>query len=144
MGRYPVGVGAVFGREVVDVSKPHYKVTVRRDPEDARYWLVNLVDEPGAHTFGRSLAEAKRNAVEMVALWTELEPEAFDIDWDVRLGKLAPTVKRARTAMAHAEEDQRRRDEAVRALTGAGVSYRDVGELLGLSFQRVAQIAKAS
>lgn len=126
------------------MSEPRYKVTVRRDPEDPRYWLVNVVDEPGAHTFGRSLAEAKRNAVEMVALWTELEPEAFDIDWDIRLGKLATAVKRARTAMAHAEEDQRRRDEAVRALTAAGVSYRDVGELLGLSFQRVAQIAKTS
>jgi len=132
------------GREVVAVSRPSYEVTVRRDPEDARYWLVDLVDEPGAHTFGRSLAEAKRNAVEMVALWFELEAEDFELDWDIRLGKLAPVVKRARTAMAHAEEDQRRRDEAVRALTGAGVSYRDVAELLGLSFQRVAQIAKAS
>ena len=126
------------------MTKPRYEVTVRRDPEDARYWLVDLVDEAGAHTFGRSLAEAKRKAAEMVALWSELEPEAFELDWDIRLGKLAPVVKRARTAMAHAEEDQRRRDEAIRALTGAGVSYRDIGELLGLSFQRVAQIAKAS
>ncbi|MDQ1394091.1 MAG: hypothetical protein QOF30_3068 [Acidimicrobiaceae bacterium] len=78
------------------------------------------------------------------ALSYELEPDAFDIDWDIELGKLAAAVKRARTAMAHAEQDQRRRDEAVRALTGAGVSYRDVGELLGLSFQRVAQIAKTA
>lgn len=83
-------------------------------------------------------------AVAEIALWTELEPEAFEIDWDLQLGPLANTVKRARAAMAHAEEDRRRRDEAVRALTEAGVSYRDVGELLGLSFQRVAQIAKAS
>ena len=34
--------------------------------------------------------------------------------------------------------------EAVRALTAAGVSYRDIAELLGLSHQRVAQIARAS
>ncbi|MGH9126331.1 MAG: hypothetical protein ACRDZ8_16630 [Acidimicrobiales bacterium] len=73
-----------------------------------------------------------------------MEPDAFDIEWDVQLGKLASVVKRARTAMVHADEDQRRRDDAVRALTNAGISYRDVGELLGLSFQRVAQIAKAS
>lgn len=126
------------------IRKPRFEVIVRRDPEDVGYWLVNLADEPGAHTFGRSLAEAKRNAVEVIALWYELEPEAFDIDWDLQLGALAPSVEQARAAMAHAEEDQRRRDEAIRALTGAGISYRDIGELLGLSFQRVAQIAKAS
>ena len=129
----------------MDVTKPRYKVTVRRDPDDARYWLVNVVDQPGAHTFGRSLGEAKRNAVEMVALWSALEPDAFDTDWDIQLpAEWASAVEQARVAMARAEEDQRRRDEAVRALTAAGVSYRDIAELLGLSFQRVAQIAKAS
>ena len=65
-------------------------------------WLVNAVGAPGAHTFGRSLAEAKRHAVEMVALWFELEPEQFDIDWDIRLGDLSGPVKQARAAMAHA------------------------------------------
>jgi hypothetical protein len=119
-------------------------VVVRRGPEDDRFWLVNVAGEPAAHTFGRSLAEAKRNAVEMVALWFDREPDTFDIDWDVRLGKLGRPVKDARAAIAHVEEDRRRRDEAVRALTAAGVSYRDIGELLGLSFQRVAQIVNAS
>jgi transposase len=46
--------------------------------------------------------------------------------------------------MAHAEADRERRDDAVRALTGAGLSYRDIAELLGLSHQRVAQISRAS
>jgi len=46
--------------------------------------------------------------------------------------------------MARAEEDQRRRDGAVRALTGAGVSYLHLGELSGLLCQQVAQIAQAS
>jgi hypothetical protein len=46
--------------------------------------------------------------------------------------------------MAHAEADRVRRDRAVKRLTEAGVSYRDVAELLGLSHQRMAQIAKAS
>jgi predicted RNase H-like HicB family nuclease len=124
--------------------KQHFKVTVRRDPEDRTAWLANVVGAPGAHTFGRSLTEAKRHAVEVVALWFELEPDRFDIDWDVRLGDLAGPVKQARTAMAHAEADRIRRDEAVRALTAAGISYRDIAELLGLSHQRVAQIARAS
>jgi predicted RNase H-like HicB family nuclease len=129
---------------MVGMSKKRFKVTVRRDPEDASYWLADVVGAAGAHTFGRSLSEAKRHAVEVVALWYELEPDRFDIDWDVRLGKLAQPVKQAKAAMAHAEADRERRDAAVRALSEAGVSYRDIAELLGLSHQRVAQIAKAS
>ena len=93
----------------MSVNQPRYEVTVRRDPDDARYWLVNVVDEQGAQTFGRSLAEAKRNAIEVIALWSDLEPEAFDVDWDIQLGSLADTVEKAREAMAHAEEDKRRR-----------------------------------
>lgn len=125
------------------MTKKHVKVTVRRDPED-RAWLVNVAGTPGAHTFGRSLAEAKRHGTEVVALWFELEPDQFEIDWDVRLGDLAIAVKQARAAMAHADADRLRRDDAVRALTQAGMSYRDIAELLGLSHQRVAQIARAS
>ena len=126
------------------MSNKQVKVTLRRDPDDDAVWLANVVGAPGAHTYGRSLAEAKRHAVEVVALWFELEPDHFDIQWDVHLGPIAAQVKRAREAMAHAEADRARRDQAVRALTQAGVSYRDIAELLGLSHQRVAQIAKAS
>ncbi len=142
LGRYPIDARAVFGREVVGMKR--FKVTIRHDPEDRTAWLVNVVGQPGAHTFGRSLAEAKRHGKEVVALWFDLEPDKFEIDWDVRLGVLAGSVKQARAAMAHAEADRHRRDEAVKTLTEAGVSYRDVAELLGLSHQRVAQIAKAS
>lgn len=126
------------------VGVKRVKVAIRRDPEEHSVWLVNVVGEPGALTFGRSLAEAKRHAVEVVALWFEMEPEQFEIDWDLHLGEIAKPVKEAKAAIAHAEEDRTRRDQAVRALTKLGVSYRDVAELLGLSHQRVAQIAKAS
>ena len=129
---------------MVAMTRKRFKVTVRRDPEDASYWLAEVVGVAGAHTFGRSLSEAKRHAVEVCALWYELEPDHFDVDWDVRLGNLAAPVKHAKAAMAHAEADRARRDAAVRALSDAGVSYRDIAELLGLSHQRVAHIAKAS
>lgn len=144
LGIDPGHADTLSRREVVGMTTKHIKVTVRRDPEDRTAWLVNVTGTPGAHTFGRSLREAKRHGIEMVALWFELEPDQFDIDWDVRLGDLAAPVKQARAAMAHAEADRARRDDAVRALTQAGMSYRDVAELLGLSHQRVAQIAQAS
>lgn len=129
---------------MVGVTQKQVKVTLQRDPEDNTAWLANVVGAPGAHTFGRSIAEAKRHAVEVVALWYELEPGQCDVTWDIRLGDLAKSVKQARVAMAHAEEDRLRRDDAVRMLNEAGVSYRDIAELLGLSHQRVAQIARAS
>ena len=120
------------------------KVVVRRDPEAANIWLAKIVNESGAHTFGRSLAEAKRRAVEMVALWHDIDPGDVLIEWDIRLGDLSRPVTQAKAAIAHAEADRERRDAAVRALTDAGLSYRDVAELLGLSHQRVAQITRAS
>jgi hypothetical protein len=120
------------------------KVVIRRDPDDRTTWLANITGVRGAHTFGRSLVEAKRHAIEMVALWYDVEPNEIVIDWDVRLGDLAKPLSQARSAIAHAEVDRARRDAAVRSLTEAGVSYRDVAELLGLSHQRVAQITRAS
>lgn len=126
------------------MSRREFKVVIRRDPEDRAIWLVNVVGEPGAHTFGRSLAQARRHAIEVVALWYDLEPGQFDVQYDVQLGSLSKSVTQARAAIAHAEGDRERRNAAVRALTDAGVSYRDVADLLGLSHQRVAQIAKAS
>lgn len=126
------------------MKRKQFKVIVRRDPGEDSAWLANVAGTPGAHTFGRSLAEAKRHGIEVVALWFELEPEQFEVEWDVRLGELSAPVKQARAAMAHAEADRARRDDAVRALTEAGMSYRDIAELLGLSHQRVAQIARAS
>jgi len=55
--------------------------------------------------------------------------------WTARNAHLRAVTGRGRAA---------RRDQAVKELTDAGISYRDVSELLGLSHQRVAQIAKAS
>lgn len=129
--------------EVVGMKKP-VKVVIRRDPDDDTAWLVNVAGARGAHTFGRSLAEAKRHAIEVVALWFDAEPDRFQIEWDIRLGELSRSVNQAKAAIAHAETDRERRDAAVRALTAAGISYRDIADLLGLSHQRIAQIARAS
>jgi len=62
----------------------------------------------------------------MVSLWSDLEADEFDFEWDIRLGDLARPVKQAKAAMTHADLDRSRRDEAIKRLTEAGVNYRDV------------------
>jgi predicted RNase H-like HicB family nuclease len=67
--------------EALTVKRVGLRVT--KDPDDSNVWLVEVDGEPRAHTFGRSLAEAKRHGKELVALWFELEPDQFEIDWNV-------------------------------------------------------------
>ena len=126
------------------MTRRQVKVVIRRDPDNGAAWLSNVAGVRGAHTLGRSLTEAKRHAVEAAALWYDVEPGELDLAWDIRLGDLAKPLSQARDAIAHAEAARARRGAAVRALTNAGMSCRDIAELLGLSHQRVAQISRAS
>lgn len=126
------------------MGKRRLKITVRRDPEGGSAWLVDVVGTPGAHTFASSLVAARRNGLDMAALWFDCEPDQLEIDWDVCLGDLAPTLQEARDATSRATPDWAERNRAVRALTDAGMTYRDVAELLGISFQRVGQIVRPS
>jgi hypothetical protein len=64
---------------------------------------------PGAHTFGRSLTEAKRHGIEVVALRFDLDANQFEIDWNIHLGALKSPVEQARAAIAHAKADRKRR-----------------------------------
>lgn len=115
-------------------------------------WLSEFpgLKQVSADKWDRSptLAAAKRHA--LMKLHIELQglgkrsTMADRVVWDVQLRELAGPVDQARDAMVRAEEARRDRDRAVRALTAAGVSYRDVAELVGLSHQRVAQLSSNS
>ena len=117
--------------------------------KDDRAWIVQFRD-PDIATYGRSLATAKRHA--RSALGVHLEVDDLDkagivlID-DVRL----PTDIAAEIDRLAAE---RRRVEAMRAdlvdgtrkaaadLRRRGFSTRDVGEILGVTGTRVAQLER--
>lgn len=121
-----------------------YTATFERDEEG--FWLVELVEEPRVHTYGRTLAKARDHIRDATALWFEAAPDAFTLVEDVRLPKpVRATVERARKERAKAQAVQEAAAgatrEAARALVEQGrLSVRDAADVLGLSHQRVQQL----
>ncbi len=123
-----------------------YRVAYERD--EAGWWVAEIPSVPGCQTQGRTVSQARERVREALALFVgQREATAAKLIDDVRL---PPEVKRS----LRRAEAVRRKAEAARAaamdattstvhlLTGElGLSMRDAAELLGLSHQRVAQIA---
>jgi predicted RNase H-like HicB family nuclease len=122
-----------------------YRIIYERDPSGT--WLVRAPRVRGCHTYGRTLAEARQNMREALALFVAGAREARFAE-QIRI---APSLKRgiARARRAR-ERAERQRGAAQRALAttardltrGAHLSLRDAGELLGLSRQRVQQLLR--
>ncbi|MBI2395758.1 MAG: type II toxin-antitoxin system HicB family antitoxin [Deltaproteobacteria bacterium] len=123
---------------------------------EAGSWNVEVPDVAGCVTWGRSLSEARRNAREAIAAIAASEGrDAEHVEARAELveelalpARTRHAVDKARAARRAAAEAERLALEttsaAVAGLTRAGLSTRDVGELLGLSHQRVQQLKSAA
>lgn len=109
------------------------------------WWAISVPEVPGVHTQARRLEQAEVMAREAIALVLDVPEDAFDV---VLAPELPPELERAVAAMGRqkqeAAEAQRAATEAsaatARALVDAGLTVRDAGRVLGLSYQRVAQL----
>jgi predicted RNase H-like HicB family nuclease len=120
-----------------------YKVVVERD--ESGHWIARVPHVRGCHTFARNLPAVPRRIREALSLWVD-DADSADLDVDVRLpAPLRDAVRRGRSARERAEQVKRvAKDEvasSVQVLEEAGLSRRDAAELLGVSHQRVQQIA---
>ena len=113
--------------------------------DESGAWIVSVPSIPGCHTYGRSLAQARRRLREALGLWIE-RPESVQLEEDVRLPTGAKQALR-RTAAARSKADAERERaqqataEVARFLVqDLQLGMRDAGELLGVSFQRVHQL----
>jgi predicted RNase H-like HicB family nuclease len=117
-------------------------------------WNVTVPAVRGCHTWGRSLAEARRRVREALACALIELPEA-EADRVAREAELVERIqlpertkkvlgacraKRIRLNKAQAELVAESRRAAIALTRDAGVSLRDAGELLGLSQERVRQL----
>jgi predicted RNase H-like HicB family nuclease len=133
---------------MADVRPAQYTATYTHDD---RAWIVQFRD-PDIATFGRTLASAKRYARSALAVHFEVDDLAtigIEIVDDVRLptdiydevDRLMERRSQADSLRAEVAEATRRAAADLRRL---GLSTRDVGEILGISGARVAQIDRES
>ena len=124
---------------------------VARYTRDDRAWIVQFRD-PDIATFGRTLASAKRYARSALGVYLEvsdLKAAGVEIVDEVRLpAEVSEEIshlidQRSRVDVLRAEVAAATR-MAVSDLHQMGLSTRDVGEILGISGARVAQIERES
>ncbi|GLI27479.1 hypothetical protein ARHIZOSPH14_17210 [Agromyces rhizosphaerae] len=119
-----------------------YRANARRD---GRWWLVEV---PELDTVGqaRNTAEVEEVAREVIALWLDVEPDAFDVAVTFEIPENAREAweesrRREATARTESEAAAQLARRAVATLRADGLTYRDAGAVLGLSAQRVQQLA---
>ena len=123
--------------------------TVRYERDETGWWVAQVKEAPAAITQGRTIAEARRRIREALAL-------ALDDDAAAKRAKLIDDVKLpadvrraledARAARARLADESKKAQKstakAVRTLLESmHLSVRDAGDLIGISPQRVHQLA---
>jgi predicted RNase H-like HicB family nuclease len=122
-----------------------YHVAYERD--GLGWWTASVRELRGCHTQGRTVDEARRRIVEAMELFIDNARSAKIVD-DVKLPAVALKAIRAyATLRKRADQEDRRAAlaarRAVKTLRGGRLkmSARDAARVLGLSHQRVHQLA---
>ena len=126
------------GSETVD----QYKVLLTR--EDG-IWLIEAVELQGVRSFGRTVSDAVRNIREAIAAAENLDEwDELDLLFTIENEAASVALQQFQEARWAAAQTSAERDRALRAaiesLRSQGISYRDIGTVIGLSHQRVAQL----
>lgn len=123
-----------------------YYVTYERD--ESGWWVASVRGLRGCHTQGRTVDEARRRIVEAMELFID-NPRAAKIVDDLKLPAAAKkAIRTYSTLRKRAEQEDRRAAlaarRAVKVLRGGRLkmSARDAARVLGLSHQRVHQLAQ--
>lgn len=128
-----------------------YHVDVTRDD---RWWMLRfpeLDDTNGlvgeAITQARRFADIEVEARDYIAVVTGAEPSAITLDVRAVLDGMDLTAVHREIEAARAEIDtarqriEDRQRQVVAGLSAAGVPVRDIGAVLGVSYQRAHQLA---
>lgn len=117
--------------------------TARAHREGA-WWVAEVVGE-GIATQARRLDLLESVVRDLIVAWHQVPATSFEVEIEPDVPRdAAAIVKRARKLRGDAERLQGEAAEATRdaakALVRSGLTVRDAGALLGLSYQRVGQL----
>lgn len=110
---------------------------------DGCYWVA--VPKEGGVTQARRLDQLPARVAEVIRLMTgeALQPEDVELDirYDDEIGRTAAELRRKRAEFEASEKELMAQTAAtVRALRARGMNLRDIGNLTGVSYQRVHQL----
>jgi hypothetical protein len=123
------------------MTRPTYVAHAHRE---GPWWVAEVVDQ-GIATQARRLDLLDAAVRDLLVAWLDVPANSFDVEIDPEVPKVAAgPLKRARKLRNDADRLQGEAAgatrEAATALLGAGLTLRDAGALLGVSYQRVAQL----
>ncbi len=120
-----------------------------RVTRDGRWWVIDI-PELDVTTQARRFRDVPRMATESIALTTDASVHDIRVTIDVAdVGgiDLAASVAAISSTRHQRDKLEARLAEDVRSLAqrlaAAGITVRDIGDLLGVSFQRAHQLIKA-
>ena len=122
------------------------RYTAHCEWDETGWWVVTVPELAGAVTQSRRLDQVPGDVAEVIQLLTDKGPEAYELDVEAHVpGAVGEEASHAAELRAAADrlsqEAQEATAKAVRTLRAAGLTVRDVGSLLGVSFQRVQQLS---
>lgn len=126
------------------MKRKTYKATVKRGE---RYWLVT-VDGVGM-TQARNLREVPEMIQDLVATVLDVAPDSFGVPWSISLPDFV--LEHLERARALREESKRAQSESAKELRLAAkrlreqnLPLRDIGQVLGVSYQRAHQLVSSA
>ena len=105
------------------------------------------IPEIGGLTQARRLSEAKPMASSLIAITLNIPADSFDVDVEVekvgtvQVAERAARLRSAREAATRLEREvQNDAESLARDLANEGLPLRDIGDILGISYQRAHQL----
>jgi predicted RNase H-like HicB family nuclease len=112
--------------------------------QEERFWLLS-VPELDVVTQARTLDRAEATVRDLIAVWLDVPADSFAVEVEPRLDdEWTKLLRETRDARTTADKASARASEMLRTsvttLHDAGLSEREVGSLVGISYQRVQQV----